>query len=250
MFCLSFSCMNIFSFNISLCLKSGSGRTSDFFAAKERSLLPTTVRLQRQQRQLLSKMSISRSPEALRRWQRLSSLLRSSRPLSIHPARLAHITTTTTTILPKTTRQFHSSPSLDAARSPSVRRAQASRVRQPTVSRETPLPPAQGSGDARKEFLEKNGGNLWAEAIKARVLDEKVDLDTFMRVSHELFKRAYTGRPSAEAIWEIDPGELYSCLQDEVSRLLILMILIQMLIWSTTSAISPPSAIHASKNGF
>lgn len=157
-------------------------------------------------------MSVARSSHALRRWQRLSSQLRPSRPFSIYPARLAHTNTaTTTTITPKTTktRQFHSSPSLDAARSPAARRAQASRVRQPTVSRETPLPPAQGSSDARREFLEANGENLWAEAVKAHVIDEKVDLDTFMRISHELFKRAYTGSPSAQAIWEIDLGELY-----------------------------------------
>lgn len=160
-------------------------------------------------------MSVARSSHALCRWQRLSSQLRPSRPpFSIYPARLTQTTTattTTTTITPKTTRtrQFHSSPSLDAARSPAARRAQASRVRQPTVSRETPLPLAQGSSDARREFLDANGENLWAEAVKAHVIDEKVDLNTFMRISHELFKRAYTGSPSAQAIWEIDLGELY-----------------------------------------
>lgn len=170
-------------------------------------------------------MSISHSSSSLLTWKRLSFQLHALKPLpSIRPGpSYTTTTTTTTTPIPTTLRQFHYSHRCNAARSPSVRRAKPSRVVQPAALREPRLEPAQGSSETRKKFLDENGASIWAEAVKADVLDEKVDLGTFMRIAHGLYERAYMMGPSAEVIWELDSGELVPQ-GEKTPRLLTLII--------------------------
>lgn len=66
--------------------------------------------------------------------------------------------------------------------------------------------PVPGNKDARKQFLNTHGEQLWSDAIRAKVLDD-IDLKVFMKVAHALFDEAYTTAPSGAAIWDISEGE-------------------------------------------
>lgn len=167
------------------------------------------VRRQQKTKSIATKMSIPQGSGSLRTWKRLSFQLHALKPISSIRPGPSHtattITTTTTTSLPQAIRQFHNSHLCNAARSPSIRRAKPSRVVQPAASREPISQPVQGTSETRKKFLDQNGPSIWAEAVKADVLDEKIELVTFMRIAYGLYERAYTTGPSAEAIWELDP---------------------------------------------
>ncbi|OGM40706.1 putative mitochondrial 54S ribosomal protein MNP1 [Aspergillus bombycis] len=118
-----------------------------------------------------------------------------------------HQTTTTTTTAPRI-HQFHTTPHANAARSPSVRRAEAAQKRpqQPRVANtytEDGLlkTPAQGDLAQRLRFLDTASKTLHQEA--RRYGGVTVDHDTFVRIAKGLFNTAYAHPPAAQLVLRI-----------------------------------------------
>lgn len=156
-------------------------------------------------------MSLPRASDALRRLPRPTSQLQPSRNITVphgHHHKFPHTHhNTTTSTTSKSTRSFHSTPQLSAARrSPTVRRAEASQTR---IASAPPVynTPVKGPKDGRHQFLETHGIQLWADAQRAGVIPNAVDQHIFMRVGSALLEKAYTQAPSREAIWEIHDGQ-------------------------------------------
>lgn len=151
-------------------------------------------------------MSLPRASDPLRRLPRLTSQFQPSRTVTVphhHKFPPTHHNTNST---PKSTRSFHSTPHLSAARrSPTVRRAEASQTR---IASAPPVynTPVKGPKDGRHQFLETHGVQLWADAQRAGVIPNAVDQHVFMRVGSALLDKAYTQAPSREAIREIHDG--------------------------------------------
>lgn len=158
---------------------------------------------------LLVAMSFPRASDPLRRLPRLSSQFQPLRSVTVpyqHKFVPTHQNNTSSTT-PKLARSFHSTPQhLAARRSPTVRRAEASRTR---IASSPPVynTPVRGSKDGRHKFLEEHGIQLWADAQRAGVIPNAVDQQVFMRVGSALLDKAYTQAPSREAIEEIHNGQ-------------------------------------------
>ncbi|RMZ40459.1 hypothetical protein AFCA_004174 [Aspergillus flavus] len=159
-------------------------------------------------------MSLARPPVPLRKCSRLL-------PLLILPSTRLSITTTNqynhqppTTRITRTppSKQFHTTPKPNAARSPSVRRAEAAQKRpqQPRIAAtytEDGLlkTPAQGDLPQRLRFLDTASKTLHQEA--RRYGGVTVDYPTFVRIAKELFNVAYTYPPAAGLVLRIDGGK-------------------------------------------
>ncbi|KAE8412823.1 hypothetical protein BDV36DRAFT_48426 [Aspergillus pseudocaelatus] len=149
-------------------------------------------------------MSLARPPISLRKCSRLlpRPILRT--PVTTHQHN--HQTTITT---PPTIKQFHTTPTPNAARSPSVRRAEAAQKRpqQPRIAAtytEDGLlkTPAQGDLPQRQRFLDSASKTLHDEARKYGGVT--VDYPTFVRIAKELFNVAYTYPPAAHLVQRIE----------------------------------------------
>ncbi|KAF7585429.1 hypothetical protein BBP40_010957, partial [Aspergillus hancockii] len=117
-------------------------------------------------------------------------------------------------------RQFHTTPPTHAARSPSVRRAEAAQRRgapaQPAQTRSTPRTHplrnaftdlwlyntvAKADLGERLKFLDISGKLLYTEALKFDAVD--IPFRTFHRIAKELYEVAYTQTPSGDAFARI-----------------------------------------------
>ncbi|BAE58324.1 unnamed protein product [Aspergillus oryzae RIB40] len=159
-------------------------------------------------------MSLAKPPVPLRKCSRLL-------PLPILPSTRLSITTTnqynhqpptTRTTRTPPSKQFHTTPKPNAARSPSVRRAEAAQKRpqQPRIAAtytEDGLlkTPAQGDLPQRLRFLDTASKTLHQEA--RRYGGVTVDYPTFVRIAKELFNVAYMYPPAAGLVLRIDGGE-------------------------------------------
>ncbi|KAF9890873.1 hypothetical protein FE257_005449 [Aspergillus nanangensis] len=102
-------------------------------------------------------------------------------------------------------RKFHPTPTPNAARSPTVRRAEAAKAsRQPGLSTDyLSKVPVQGNLTSRLELLEKQGMSAWAEIIRSGSIHKDVSSEMFLGIARKLLESAYRQPPSAGAILNI-----------------------------------------------
>lgn len=175
-------------------------------------------------------MSLSRASNPLRKrprlrqFQPLQPLFSTTPTTTTRPTKLPHTSKNedTSTIPKRNTnahrnRLFHSTPCHHVARSPSIRRTEASRARAAAASAsDTPLfynQPVQGSLEDRKQSFNKIKKALYGEAINVGVVNHlRLNLNKFSHMGLALIEEAYTRAPSGTAIRAIDSGELVAVL--------------------------------------